>query len=170
MNTNDDILDLLRQRDQHQASVTPGRKEEKVRLLVFRLADEWYGLEATQIQEISRLNQITRLPLTPPHVLGLVNLRGAITGVIDIRATLNLPQTQFEDSARIIVTQFEGLEVGIAAEAVIEMVETTRSAFQPPLLTPDGESGRFSTALLQLKDDLPVTVLNLPALLEKLKV
>jgi hypothetical protein len=60
--------------------------------------------------------------------------------------------------------------VGIAAEAVIEMVETTRSAFQPPLLTPDGESGRFSTALLQLKDDLPITILNLPALLEKLKI
>jgi purine-binding chemotaxis protein CheW len=170
MNNNEDILDLLRERDQAQSGLTATRKEDKVRLLVFRLADEWYGLDATQVTEISRINQITRLPLTPPHVLGLVNLRGSITGVIDIRPALNLPQTQFEDSARIIVTGWEGLEVGIAAEAVIEMVETTRSAFQPPLLAPDGDSGRFTTALLQLKDNLPVTILNLPALLEKLKI
>lgn len=170
MSSNEDILDILRQRDQEQTNLVPGRKEEKVRLLVFRLADEWYGLDATMVQEISRVNQITRLPLTPAHVLGLVNLRGAITGVIDIRATLNLPQAQLEDSARIIVTYYDGLEVGIIAEAVIEMIETTRSAFQPPLLTPGGESGKFSTALLQLKGNIPVTVLDLPALLEKLKV
>jgi purine-binding chemotaxis protein CheW len=170
MNNNEDILDILRQRDQAQTNLTPGRKEEKVRLLVFRLADEWYGLDATMVQEISRVNQITRLPLTPAHVLGLVNLRGAITGVIDIRATLNLPQSQLEDSARIIVTYYDGLEVGIIAEAVIEMIETTPSAFQPPLLTPGAQSGKFSTALLQLKSGVPVTVLDLPALLEKLKV
>ena len=170
MSNNEDILDILHQRDQAQTNLTPGRKEEKLRLLVFRLADEWYGLDATQIQEISRVNQITRLPLTPAHVLGLVNLRGAITGVIDIRSTLNLPQAQLEDSARIIVTYHDALEVGLIAEAVIEVVETTPSALQPPLLTPGGESGKFSTALLYLKDDVPVTVLDLPALLEKLKV
>lgn len=169
MSSNEDILDLLRQRDQEQTSLEPSR-EEKVRLLVFRLADEWYGLDATQVQEISRVNQITRLPLTPPHVLGLVNLRGAITGVIDIRAALNLPQSPLEDSARIIVTYNDGLEVGIIAEAVIEMIETTRSAFLPPLLTPGSEGERFSTALVQLKNNTPVTVLDLPALLEKLKV
>jgi chemotaxis signal transduction protein len=97
-------------------------------------------------------------------------LRGAITGVIDIRSSLNLPQSQLEDSARIMMTYYDGLEVGIIADAVVEMVETTRSALQPPLLTPDGESSRFSTALVQIKDDIPVTVLNLPALLEKLKL
>lgn len=169
MSSNEDILDILRQRDQPQTGPEQ-RREEKVRLLVFRLADEWYGLDATQVQEISRVNQITRLPLTPPHVLGLVNLRGTITGVIDIRPSLNLPQAQLEDSARIIVTFHDGLEVGIIAEAVVEMVETTRSAFQPPLLTPGSDSGNFTTALLQIKDTLPVSVLDLPALLEKLKV
>jgi purine-binding chemotaxis protein CheW len=170
MSSNEDILDILRQRDQAQTNLTPSRAEEKLRLLVFRLADEWYGLDATMVQEISRVNQITRLPLTPAHVLGLVNLRGAITGVIDIRATLGLSQAQLEDSARIIVTFHDGLEVGLIAEAVIEMVETTRSALLPPLLTPGADSSKFSTALLQLKDNVPVTVLDLPALLEKLKV
>ena len=87
MSNNDDILDILRQRDQDQAELAPAAREEKIRLLVFRLGDEWYGLDATLVQEISRVNQITRLPLTPPHVLGLVNLRGSIVGVIDIRPT-----------------------------------------------------------------------------------
>ena len=170
MSNNEDILDILRQRDLEASDLTPVEKEEKVRLLVFRLGDEWYAFDATMVQEISRVNQITRLPLTPPHVLGLINLRGAIIGVIDIRAALNLPHNQLEDSARIIVTFYDGLEVGIIVEAVSEMVETTRSQLQPPVLMADGDSDRYSTALLQLKEDLPVTVLNLPALLEKLKV
>lgn len=170
MSDNDDILDVLRQREQEETAVAPVTQEEKIRFLVFRLDDEWYGLDATMVQEISRVNQITRLPLTPPHVLGLVNLRGSIVGVIDIRPTLNLPHNQLEDSARIIVTYCDGLEVGIIGEAVSEMVETTRSALQPPLLLSDGETGRYSTAFLQLKNGLPVTILNLPALLEKLKV
>jgi purine-binding chemotaxis protein CheW len=170
MTSNEDILDLLRQHDQEHSNIVQSINEEKLRLLVFRLADEWFGLDATQVQEISRIGQFTRLPLTPPHVLGLVNLRGSITGVIDIRATLNLPQSQFEDSARIIVTITDGLEVGIAAEAVIEMIETTQSAIQPPLLTSEAESGHFSLGLVQIKDSLPITVLNLKGLLEKLKI
>jgi purine-binding chemotaxis protein CheW len=170
MSNNDDILDILRQRDQDQAELVPAAREEKIRLLVFHLGDEWYGLDATLVQEISRVNQITRLPLTPPHVLGLVNLRGSIVGVIDIRPTLNLPQSQLDESARIIVTFSGGLEAGIIAESVSEMVETTRSQLEPPLLRSDSETGHYTTALLQLKEDLPVTVLNLPALLEKLKV
>ena len=170
MTNNDDILDILRQRDREQTELAPAVKEEKIRLLVFRLGDEWYGLDATMVQEISRVNQITRLPLTPPYVLGLVNLRGSIVGVIDIRPSLNLPHSQLDESARIIVTFADGLEVGIIAEGVSEMVETTRSQLQPPLLISDGDTGRYSTALLQLKQDLPVTVLNLPALLQELKV
>ncbi len=170
MSDNDDILDILRQRDQEQSSLAPAAQEEKFRLLVFRLGDEWYGLDARMVQEISRVNQITRLPLTPPHVLGLVNLRGSIFGVIDIRPTLNLPSGQLDENGRIIVIFYNGLEVGIIAEGVSEMVETTPSQLQPPLLMSDGERGRYSTALLQLKKDLPVTVLNLPALLDKLKI
>lgn len=170
MSNNEDILDILRQRDLEETDLAPVGKEEKIRLLVFRLGDEWYAFDATMVQEISRVNQITRLPLTPPHVLGLINLRGSIVGVIDIRATLNLPHSQLEDSARIIVTFYENLEVGIIAEGVSEMVETTRSQLQPPILMADGDTGRYSTALFQPKDDMPVTVLNLPALLEKLKV
>lgn len=169
MSDNEDILSLVRQRHLNQTN-TAARNEPKVRLLVFRLASEWYALEASQVREISRLNDVTRVPLTPPHVMGVVNLRGDVTAVIDIRSTLGLPQSALDSGARIIVARHEKLEAGIIAEAVVEMIETPRNALQPPLLTIDAERGRFASSVLEQKDNRVIIVLNLPSLLEGLKV
>jgi purine-binding chemotaxis protein CheW len=170
MSDNDDILNLVRQRYQYQANSAANRNEAKVRLLVFRLGNEWYALEAQEVREISRLADITRVPLTPSHIMGVVNLRGAITAVIDIRAALGLPQAPLEHTARIIVACHENLEAGIVAEAVVEMVETLRSVLQPPLLTIDAERGRYASAVLEQKDNRLIIVLNLASLLEGLKL
>ncbi len=167
---NDDILNLVRQRNQNQTNSLTARNEPKVRLLVFRLANEWYAFEAGQVREISRLTDVTRVPLTPAHVTGVVNLRGDITAVIDIRATLGLAQAALDGNARIIVACHEQLEAGIIAEAVVEMIETPRSALQPPLLAIDAERGRFAASVLEQKDNRVIIVLNLPILLESLKV
>lgn len=167
---NEDILSLIRKRHQEQTNITSNRNEAKVRLLVFRLAHEWYALEAQQVREISRLTAITRVPLTPRHVLGIINLRGEVPAVIDVRPTLGLPQAPLDAAARIIVARHEGLEAGIVAEAVVEMIETPRSLLQPPLLTVDAERGRYAQAILQQREDRLIIVLNLASLLEQLKV
>lgn len=171
MSDNEDILSLVRRRNLEQANAAgANRNEAKARLLVFRLGEEWYGLEAQQVREISRISSLTRVPLTPSHVMGVVNLRGSITAVIDIRATLGLGQAALDNSARIIVARHEGLEAGIIAEAVVEMIEAPRSTLQPPLLTIEAERGRYASAILQQKDSRVIIILNLASLLESLKV
>ncbi len=167
---NEDILSVVRQRNLNQTGTTVSRNEPKVRLLVFRLANEWYGMEAGQVREISRLSDVTRVPLTPSHVMGVVNLRGDVTAVIDIRGALGLPKSALDSSARIIVARNEKLEAGIIAEAVVEMIEVPRSALQPPLLTIDADRGRYASSVLEQKDNRIIIVLNLPSLLESLKV
>ena len=170
MSDNEDILSLVRKRNLEHTQAAVKRNEPRIRLLVFRLGNDWYGFEAQQVQEISRLSEITRVPLTPPHILGVVNLRGNIIAVVDIRSTLGLPQTPLGEASRIIVTADEGLEAGILVEAVAEMIETPRSSLQPPLLTVDPERGRYASSILQQRDDRMIIVLNLPGLLNALKI
>ncbi len=170
MSENEDILSLVRDRNLEQGQLTGTRHEAKVRLLVFRLGGEWYAFEAQQVLEISRLIDITRVPLTPSHIMGVVNLRGDVTAVVDIRRVLGLPQSSLSEAARIIVTINEGLQAGILAESVIEMIEAPRSALQPPLLTVDSDRARYASSILQQKDDRLIIILNLPTLLNTLKI
>ena len=170
MSDNEDILSVVRKRNLEQTQATSKRNEPKVRLLVFRLGNEWYAFEAGQIREISRLSDVTRVPLTPPHVLGVVNLRGEITAVIDIRRSLGMPQTPLSEAARIIVASHDGLEAGILAEAVVEMIETTKNALQPPLLAIETDRGRYASSILQQREDRLIIVLNLANLLNALKI
>ena len=93
-----------------------------------------------------------------------------VTGVVDIRSALGLPIAPLDTAARIIVTRVDGLEVGIVAEAVVEMIEAPRSSLQPPLLTIESERGRYASSILQQKDEQLVIILNLPSLLQALKV
>ena len=170
MSDNEDILSLVRKRNLEQNQATITRNEPKIRLLIFRLGGEWYAFEAQQVREISRLLDVTRVPLTPGHIMGIINLRGEVTAVIDIRTALNLPQTPLSDAARIIVASHDGLEAGILAEAVIEMIEAPRSSLQPPFLAVEGERGRYASSILQQREDRIIIVLNLPSLLSALKI
>lgn len=147
---NEDILKQAQQRESEQAAAA-NRNEAKIRLLLFRLGEEWFALEAQQVREISRLGKITRVPLTPPHIMGVLNLRGQITAVVDVRPALNLPQAPLEESARVIVARHESIEAGILAEAVVEMLEVPRSSLSDPSHAGDAEHGKYASAIVTRK-------------------
>src|SRR5690349_13401266 len=139
--SNEDILEKLRQRNVSQGQSGAQRNEVRQRYLAFRLGQEWFGLEVQQVREISRLDNVTRVPLTPSHIMGITNLRGNITAVIDVRTVLGIETQPLTNSARIIVSTAQGLEAGILAEQVSEVVEIGRSQIEPPLLTLGHERG-----------------------------
>lgn len=168
-NSNEDILARLRQRNENQGQKGPNRNEPRQRYLAFKLGEEWFGLEVSQIREISRLDNLTRVPLTPTHVMGITNLRGNITAVIDIRGVLGLERRSLTNSARIIVAGAQGLEAGIVAELVSEVIEIARSQIEPPLLTLGHERGKYSTGVVQQSERMLV-IINLSAVLVDLKV
>lgn len=167
--SNEDILEKLRQRNASQGQAGAQRNEAKQRYLAFRLGREWFGLEVQSVREISRLDNVTRVPLTPPHIMGITNLRGNITAVIDVRTVLGIETQPLTASARIIVTTAQGLEAGILAEQVSEVVEIGRSQIEPPLLTLGHERGKFSSGVVQQSDRMLV-ILNLNSILTDLKV
>ena len=87
--------------------------------LEFCLAHEKYAVEALSIREVFPLKQLTPIPCTPPFVLGIINLRGQIFSVIDIKKIFGLPDTEITDSSKVIIVIAEDMEVGILADDII---------------------------------------------------
>jgi purine-binding chemotaxis protein CheW len=104
----------------------------------FRLTSETYAIEHAFVREVYPLKNLTSLPATPPFVLGIVNLRGQILSVVDLRIFFDLPISGLGDLNKIIVIRDEWMEFGILADSIIGAQSIPRSAIQPLLPTLTG--------------------------------
>lgn len=105
---------------------------QELQLVIFRLGSEEYGLPITKVQEINRLVPITKLPQTPSFMEGIINLRGRIIPVIDLRKRFQLKTADHGDESRIIIVEVSGQTVGIIVDAVNEVVRMPGSSVEPP--------------------------------------
>ena len=106
--------------------------DQELQLVVFRLAREEYGLPITKVQEINRLVPITKLPQTPAFMEGIINLRGRIIPVIDLRKRFQLEISSYNDDSRIIIVEVDGQTVGIIVDSVTEVVRLAAISVEPP--------------------------------------
>ena len=116
------------------------RVRECLEVVSFMLGQEKYGVETRYVREVCPLNELTPLPGTPPFVLGIVNVRGQVLSVIDIRKLFDLPQKGVGDLDRVIVLQHGGMEFGILANSILGVVQVPTDDLQPSLPTLDGPS------------------------------
>lgn len=93
----------------------------EVQLVVFRLASEEYGVDIQQVREIIKVIDITRVPMAPDFIEGVINLRGQITPVMDLRKRLDLPELERGEETRIIVVELEKNVVGMIVDEVEEV-------------------------------------------------
>jgi len=105
---------------------------QELQLVIFRLAKEEYGLPITKVQEINRLVPITKLPQTPSFMEGIINLRGRIIPIIDLRKRFQLAASEHNEDNRIIIVEVKGQIVGIIVDAVNEVVRLPQSSIEPP--------------------------------------
>jgi purine-binding chemotaxis protein CheW len=103
--------------------------------LTFVCAGEEYGVEILRVQEIKGWDHVTRVPYAPPYVLGVMNLRGMIVPVIDLRARLGLDKRGFDASTVVIVVRVQSSRgektVGIVVDAVSEVYSLPAEAIKP---------------------------------------
>jgi purine-binding chemotaxis protein CheW len=90
-------------------------------LLTFRLAFESYGLEAVYVREVISLKELTPLPCTPPFVAGIINVRGQILSVVDIRKFFELPEKGLPELSKVIILHSPQMEFGLLADAILGM-------------------------------------------------
>ncbi|MFM1886357.1 MAG: hypothetical protein RL026_1514 [Pseudomonadota bacterium] len=104
-------------------------------MLTFRLGDETYGVDILRVKEIRGWSPVTRIPQSPPHVLGVLNLRGEIVPIIDLRARFDLPSAAFTPVTVIIVlsvrTAEGSKECGLVVDSVSDVVDLEASALRP---------------------------------------
>ncbi len=92
---------------------------ERLKVIEFRLAHETYAIEAAFVREVYPLKELTPLPCTPPFICGIVNIRGQILTVIDLKKFFDLPDKGLTDLNKVIVVRTLRLELGILADEII---------------------------------------------------
>ena len=135
---------ILRERAQLLARVPPAPAEPDIlELLEFRLAEERYAIETRHVVEVQPLRELTPLPGTPDFVRGIVNLRGRILPVFDLKKFFDLPEQGLTDLHRVIVVRGSGLELGLLADVVVSVRTLGRATLQPTLPTLSDIGGEY---------------------------
>lgn len=128
--------------DRAQALARPSEHtpvaQTSIELLEFRLAQECYALETRYVCEVYPLKDLTPLPCTPAFVLGIVNVRGRITPVIDIKKFFDLPDRGLTDLHRVILVRDNDLELGLLADVIVGVRTIPLESLQPSLPTLTG--------------------------------
>jgi len=106
--------------------------EQFEQLVVFQLANEYYGVDIGAVNTIIRMQDLTAVPQTPIFVEGVINLRGRIIPVIDLRKRFRLVQEPTTKSSRIVVVEANGAMVGMIVDAVAETLRIPADMIEPP--------------------------------------
>ena len=109
--------------------------EESIELVEFLLAYERYGVETCYVREVYPLKELTPLPCTPPFVLGIINVRGRIVSVIDIKKFFDLPEKGLTDLNKVIILHDSEMEFGVLADVVLGVRSVPVKEIQPSLPT-----------------------------------
>lgn len=102
-------------------------------VLEFSLAKERYAMENRHVTEVCPLKEMTPLPCTPPFLRGIVNIRGRILPVLDLKKFFDLPETGLTDLHCIILVRGKDIELGVLADAIAGARALPVAAIQPPL-------------------------------------
>ncbi|MEC1179332.1 chemotaxis protein CheW [Metasolibacillus meyeri] len=110
--------------------MTNAVEQEYIKVIVFQLADKEYAIPVSHVQGIEKLMHITRVPKTQPYVKGVINLRGVVTPIIDLRERFNLPILGEEDAARIIIITLEDMEVGFVVDSANDVLDIAAGSIE----------------------------------------
>ena len=134
------------------------KKNEK-QLVVFDEADEGNGVDIGSVREIIRKKDITQVPRTPEFGEGVINLRGKVIPVVDLRKRFGFPEADATKDTRIVVVDIGGQDIGVVVDAVTEVLRIGADAVEPPssvITTADSEYllgiAKLETRLIILLD------------------
>lgn len=133
--------------------------EGEVQVVAFKLRKEEYGFNILNVQEIKGLTDITRVPFASDFIKGVINLRGSVLPVIDLKKRLGLQDTPYTDATRIVIVKIDDIAVGMLVDAVSEVI-TLDAAHIDTSKTVDNETARFIMGIGK-SDDRLIIMLNL---------
>jgi purine-binding chemotaxis protein CheW len=128
--------------------------EEMLQLVSFNIGEEEFGLGIQSIQEINRMVEITRVPNSPEFVTGVINLRGKVIPIVDLRKRFGFPPKESDRNTRIIVVELGDMVVGFTVDAVSEVLRIPKNITEPPPPIVAGIGSEYITAVAKLENRL----------------
>ena len=149
-----------------EQAVGPAASGEERQLVVFQLGAELYGVDIARVHEIIRLQSITRVPRAPSFVEGVINLRGKVIPVVDLRRRFGLPTSEHTRATRTVVVEIGDQVVGIIVDSVSEVLRVSVSTIEPPSPVVAGIDSEYLHGIAKLPERL-VILLDLDRVLAR---
>ena len=134
--------------------------------LTFKIGAEEYGLEILKVQEIIKMMDITKVPRVPEFVRGVINLRGKVIPIVDLRKRFGLSSREHDKHTRIIVIEINNMIVGFVVDSVSEVLRIPASTVEPPPPVVAGLESEYISGVGKLEDRLLI-LLDLDRLLSR---
>lgn len=133
---------------------THSQYDELIQLVSFSLGNEEFGIEILKVQEINRMAELTKVPQAPHYVEGIINLRGKVIPVIDLRKKFDLDSKEWDKNTRIVVCDVGGRVIGMIVDAVEEVRRIPRSSMEPPPSIVTSASVNYISGVAKLENHL----------------
>lgn len=139
--------------------------QELIQLVTFSIGEEEFGVNILQVQEIIRTMEITNVPRAPEFVEGVINLRGKVIPIVDMRSRFGLESKEHDKYTRIIVIEIDMIIVGFVVDSVSEVLRLPANSVQPPPPVVAGMDSEYIDGVGKLEDRLLI-LLDLDSLLD----
>lgn len=130
------------------------KMQDYLQVVSFRLGAEEYAIEITKVKEIILVEGITRVPQMPTYIEGIINLRGNVIPVLDLRKRFEVGKADFGEHTRIVITRMEGRIIGMIVDAVLRVMKIPKSLIQPPPDTIASVAGEYLIGVAKLDDHM----------------
>jgi len=137
---------------------------KNVQMVIFRLSDSYFGVDIMKVREIMALVPITPLPTSAPYLLGVINVRGKVVPVVDLRMKLGLPCQEATDDSRLLLVEKDGKVAGLLVDEVSEVLTLSSDDIET---TAQMEVGSYSESVegIAKLDDRLLIFLNVEKLI-----
>ena len=145
---------------------TQKKDADLLQMVTFNIGGEEFGVEILTVQEIIRMMQITRVPKAPDFVEGVINLRGKVIPVIDLRKRFGMDSRGHDKNTRIVVVEINKMIVGFIVDSVSEVLRIPADTVEPPPPVVAGLDSEYISGVGKLEDRLLI-LLDLDRLLSR---
>lgn len=140
---------------------------EEIKVVVFKLADEEYGIEVEKVKTIERMMPITRVPKTYSFIKGVINLRGVVVPVMNLSGRFGLPDSEETDQTRIIIVNAQDMEVGFIVDAASDVIDINSDSIETPPEVVGGIKAKYLSGVAKISDTRLLIMLNLAEVLNR---
>ncbi|MED4602703.1 chemotaxis protein CheW [Paenibacillus validus] len=143
---------------------------QEMKVIVFALAHEEYGVEVEKVKTIERMQPMTRVPKTPDFVKGVINLRGVVTPVIDLRGRFGFAESEYTENTRIIIVGVDDIEVGLIVDSANDVIDVDTDHIADPPEIVGGIKAKYLHGIAKIDDNRLLVLLNLKEVLNKSEI